>query len=84
MQMSHGSVTKTSFISHSQMKVTVTEHARSHERLLGVFPDTWVWVLQLLLKPGKSGAKGFRVLQKHFVHNQDCFLSNVGLSVGHL
>lgn len=54
------------------------------EHLLGVCPDTWVWVLQLLLKPGKSGAKGFRVLQEHFVHDQDCFLSNVGLSVRHL
>lgn len=49
-----------------------------------VFPYTWVWVLQFLFKPWKSGAKRLRVLQKHLVHNQHCFLSDIGLSVGHL
>lgn len=49
-----------------------------------VFPDTWVWVLQLLLQPGKSRAEGLGVLQKNLIHDQYCFLSDVGLSVGHL
>lgn len=49
-----------------------------------VFPNTWVWVLQFLLEPGESRAQGFRVLQKHFVHDQHRFLSDVGFSVGHL
>lgn len=62
----------------------MTEHAWSHEHLLGGFPDTWVWVLQFLFKPWKSRAKRLRVLQKHLVHDQYCFLSDVGLSVGHL
>lgn len=49
-----------------------------------VFPYTWVWVLQFLFEPWKSRAKRLRVLQKHLVHDQHCFLSDVGLSVGHL
>lgn len=61
-----------------------SERARPFPMITGSFPGTWVWVLQLLLEPGKGRAKGLRVLQKHFVHDQDGFLSNVGLSVGHL
>lgn len=50
----------------------------------GVFPNTWVWILQFLLKPGKSRTQGLWVLEKHLVHDQHRFLSDVGFSVGHL
>lgn len=66
----------------------MTENACSHESLMSLpcsgFPDTWVWVLQFLLESGESRAEGLWVLQKHLVHNQYCFLSDVGFSVGHL
>lgn len=49
-----------------------------------LFPDTWVWVLQFLLEPGERRAQGLWILQKHLVHDQHSFFSDVWFSVGHL
>lgn len=49
-----------------------------------VFSDTWVWVLKFLLEPGKSRAQGLRILEKHLIHDQHSFFSDVRFSVGHL
>lgn len=49
-----------------------------------VFSDTWVWVLEFLLEPGKSWAQGLGILEKHLIHDQHSFFSDVRFSVGHL
>lgn len=46
--------------------------------------QTWVWILQLLLKSGKSRTQRLRILQEDFIHDQNSLLPDVRLSVGHL
>lgn len=43
----------------------------------------WVWVLQLLLKPGKGRTQRLWVLEEYFVHDQHCLLPDVRLRVRH-
>lgn len=45
---------------------------------------TWVWVLQLLFKPGEGRTQRLGVLEEHFVHDQHCLLPDVRLRVRHL